>query len=564
MQQTEKIYIRSRYKIEKVLNQGGFGITYLAEDTELCQKVVLKKYCPIEDIYGNDKTTAENHINSNISVRKMNHRAEKKSSYEKGKKNFLKEARIMSSLIGLKEVVKVLDYFEENEDAYIVMEYVSGITLREYIENRMELMNFDEAWTFLLPIINALQKVHEKGVVHRDINPDNIIVREDGTLKLIDFGSAREYAGDKTTMTAIVKRGYAPLEQYMIKGKQGPWTDIYSICATIYEMITGVIPLSSMQRQEKDNLYHPSSYGSKLTLQQEETLMKGLSLDYKKRYQNILQLKESLLLNSEKESAHRQKVQQNKRNIIKGIAAACLISGILIIGLSAVRYQRNLKRAKLEQKQEQSINQYPRDSKERVLLLKYLAHYGKYRGVFNGRRVYELPEWTVRKVNVRWDEDLFPQNKEEYVSYLRRKNIPLKLKDKTYRGVIHMGAIAGTIETEFMYTETYDIGQNCGMKLIYDIATHEVTRAIFYRKNPKQKMDYLIKVASLSILFFAKDWELPPKKTPERIKELVDDYEKEERNEGYYSWINVADGCVGCRTQKWCGTALQVFRYIEY
>lgn len=560
MQQTEKIYIRNRYKIEKVLNRGGFGITYLAEDTELCQKVVLKKYCPIEDVYGNDRTTTENHINSNISVRKTNHRTGEKLSYEKGKQDFLKEARIMSSLFEVKEVVKVLDYFEENEDAYIVMEYVNGITLREHIENRNDLMNFDEAWAFLLPVINALQKVHEKQLVHRDINPDNIIVREDGTLKLIDFGSAREYVGDKITMTAIVKRGYAPLEQYMTKGKQGPWTDIYSICATIYEMITGVILESSMQRMEKDNLYPPSSYGNKMTLQQEETLMKGLSLDYKKRFQSISQLKESLLLNSEKEEAHRQKVQQNKRNIIKRIAITCIIGGILISGLSIGRYQKDLKRAKSEQKKEQSVNQYPRDSKERLLLLRYLVQYGKYRGVFNGQRVYELPEWTVRKVNVRCDEDLFPQNKGEYISYLRRKNIPLKLKDKAYRGVIYMGAIAGSIQTEFMYTETYDIGQNCGMKLIYDIATHEVTRAVFYRKNPKQKMDYLIKVASLSILFFAKDWELPPKKTPERIKELVDDYEKEERNEGYYSWIDIADGCVGCRTQKWCGTALQVFR----
>lgn len=549
--------------IEKVLNQGGFGITYLAEDTELCQKVVLKRYCPVEELYGHDKGIVQNHRNNTV-IRKTNYRTEKKSAYKKGKQNFLKEARIMSSLFEVKEVVKVLDYFEENEDAYIVMEYVSGITLREYIENRIELMNFGEAWVFLLPVINALQKVHEKGVVHRDINPDNIIVREDGTLKLIDFGSAREYASDKTTMTAIVKRGYAPLEQYMLKGKQGPWTDIYSICATIYEMITGVIPQSSMQRQEKDNLYPPSSYGSEMTLQQEETLMKGLSLDYKKRYQSISQLKESLLSNSEKETEHRQKAQQNKRNIIKKIAVACVIGGILISGLSIGKYQRNLKIAKLAQEQKQSINQYPRDSKERLLLLKYLAKYGKYRGVFNGQRVYELPEWTVRKVNVRCDEDLFSQKKEEYISYLRRKNIPLELKDKAYRGVIYMGAIAGSIQTEFMYTETYDIGQNCGMKLIYDIATHEVTRAVFYRKNQKQKLDYLIEIASLSILFFAKDWELPPKKTTERIKELVDDYEKEERNEGYYSWINVADGCVGCRTQKWCGTALQVFRYIEY
>lgn len=131
-------------------------------------------------------------------------------------------------------------------------------------------------------------------------------MREDETLKLIDFGSAREYASD-VTMTAIVKGGYAPPEQYMRKGKQGPWTDVYSICATIYEMITGVIPESSIERQNKDKLYPPSSYGCEITPQQEESLMKGLSLDYKRRYQNIVQLKQSLSSKKEKETASGQK-----------------------------------------------------------------------------------------------------------------------------------------------------------------------------------------------------------------------------------------------------------------
>ena len=213
MQQKEKIYIRNRYKIETILDSGGFGITYLAEDTEFCQKVVLKKYCPLED---------------------------RKISYEKGKKDFLREARTLSALSDITAIVRVLDYFEERGDAYIVMEYVKGHSLRKYIENRIESMNFSQAWDFFLPIIDALEKMHEKNLIHRDINPDNIIVREDETLKLIDFGSAREYASD-VTMTAIVKGGYAPPEQFGFL-QTDIRTDIYSVGVLMNYMLTGAFP----------------------------------------------------------------------------------------------------------------------------------------------------------------------------------------------------------------------------------------------------------------------------------------------------------------------------------
>ena len=485
MQQKEKIYIRNRYKIETILDSGGFGITYLAEDTEFCQKVVLKKYCPLED---------------------------RKISYEKGKKDFLREARTLSALSDITAIVRVLDYFEERGDAYIVMEYVKGHSLRKYIENRIESMNFSQAWDFFLPIIDALEKIHEKNLIHRDINPDNIIVREDETLKLIDFGSAREYASD-VTMTAIVKGGYAPPEQYMRKGKQGPWTDVYSICATIYEMITGVIPESSIERQNKDKLYPPSSYGCEITPQQEESLMKGLSLDYKRRYQNIVQLKQSLSSKKEKETASGRKDKRNRNKLGRNLIV--------------------------------------------IVLMDYLARYGQYKGQAGEEKIYFLPEWAAQKINVRCDFGFFPQKKEEYISYLRRKGISLKLEDKRYQGVIYIKPVTGTLRTYFSYTEIYDIGQNCGMNIVYDVTTHEVTRAVFYRKNKRQKLDYLISIASQSIIFFAKDWELPLKKTQQKVKELAEDYEKEEKNEGIYSWISVYDGSIGCKMEKWCGTALQ-------
>lgn len=384
MQQKEKIYIRNRYKIETILDSGGFGITYLAEDTEFCQKVVLKKYCPLED---------------------------RKISYEKGKKDFLREARTLSALSDITAIVRVLDYFEERGDAYIVMEYVKGHSLRKYIENRIESMNFSQAWDFFLPIIDALEKMHEKNLIHRDINPDNIIVREDETLKLIDFGSAREYASD-VTMTAIVKGGYAPPEQYMRKGKQGPWTDVYSICATIYEMITGVIPESSIERQNKDKLYPPSSYGCEITPQQEESLMKGLSLDYKRRYQNIVQLKQSLSSKKEKETASGRKDKRNRNKLGRNLIVIVLMVGsIFISAMTVKKHKTDLYKAEQKEWQEKSLREYPRDSKQRLLLLDYLARYGQYKGQAGEEKIYFLPEWAAQKINVRCDFGFFPQKK---------------------------------------------------------------------------------------------------------------------------------------------------------
>lgn len=553
MERTEKrdtMYVRDRYQIEKILNRGGFGITYLAKDRELCENVVLKKYQPIE-------------YESDINIRKISRKSERRSSYEKGKRDFLKEARILSSLFEVKEVVKILDYFEENGDAYIVMEYVSGMTLRQYIENSCELMNFEQAWTFLLPVINALEKVHEKNLIHRDISPDNIIVRKDGSLKLIDFGSARQYADGKTTMTAIIKNGYAPPEQYETKGKQGPWTDIYSICATIYEMITGVIPQSAIQRQEQDKMYPPSSYGCEITPQQEKALMKGLSLDYRKRYQNIIQLQRGILSEQKKETDNNEKdsTSKQKRRKYKLIAAG-ILTGIFITGAASVqKYRADLSRARQKEQQERSLNRYPRNSPKRQLLLKYLAKYGQYKGELGTKKIYVLPEWTLRKINVRCDNDFFTQTREEYISYLRREGISLKFKARKYRGDLYIEPVAGTIETYFTYTDIYDIGQNYGINIIYDIATHEITRVLYYRKNQEQKLDDLIQVVSESMLFFSKEWDMPPKIAQREVRNLVEDYEKEERSEGYYSWNSTVDCSVGCKTEKKYGTILQIFRY---
>ena len=220
-----------------------------------------------------------------------------------------------------------------------------------------------------------------------------------------------------------------------------------------------------------------------------------------------------------------------------------------------------MSRVRQKEQQERSLNRYPRNSPKRQQLLKYLAKYGQYKGELGMKKIYVLPEWTLRKINIRCDNDFFTQTREEYISYLRREGISLKFKARKYRGDLYIEPVAGTIETYFTYTDIYDIGQNYGINIIYDIATHEITRVLYYRKNPEQELDDLIQIASESMLFFSKEWDMPPKIAQREVRNLVEDYEKEERSEGYYSWNSTVDCSVGCKTEKKYGTILQIFRY---
>ena len=179
----EGTVLKSKYRIGQVLGFGGFGITYLARNLELSQTVVIKEYFPMDLAYRD----AEKGEVSLTLPREKNDR----KVYQKGKKDFLSEARRMSALSEVPSVVKVLDWFEENETAYLVMEHVRGMGLDRYLERLDEPLSFQEAWKLMLPVLDGLEKVHEKGIIHRDFNPSNLMMQENGTLKMIDFGAAR-------------------------------------------------------------------------------------------------------------------------------------------------------------------------------------------------------------------------------------------------------------------------------------------------------------------------------------------------------------------------------------
>ena len=226
------------YHIIKILGQGGFGITYLAHDTNLDQQVAIKEYLPT------DLAVRENEV----SVHPVSE--EHQESYQWGLDRFISEARTLAKFKH-HNIVRVLSVFTENNTAYMVMEYEHGEPMDALLKNRKTIEE-EKLKSILMPIMDGLEAVHQTGFIHRDIKPSNIYIRTDGSPVLLDFGSARQSLCEQTrTLTTMVSPGYAPFEQYTSKSdKQGPWTDIYGLGATLYRAVTGVGPTDAMDRSE--------------------------------------------------------------------------------------------------------------------------------------------------------------------------------------------------------------------------------------------------------------------------------------------------------------------------
>ena len=266
-----------RYTIEGVLGQGGFGITYLGMDELHKKKVAIKEFFPQGIVTRNIE------YEDTVTVTLVG----EKENYDKGKERFLKEAQTMAMFSKDKGIVKALDFFEINNTAYIVMEYLEGVTLKQYLRENKRI-DAEDLVELLVPLIEALDEIHSQGLIHRDISPDNIMVLPDGRIKLMDFGAARDYTefGEKS-LSIVLKPGYAPPEQYQTHGVQGPWTDIYALCATMYKCITGENPPDAIDRLVDDHLKKISAFGLTVSPQIEEAIIKGMSVAANDRYQNV-------------------------------------------------------------------------------------------------------------------------------------------------------------------------------------------------------------------------------------------------------------------------------------
>jgi serine/threonine protein kinase len=227
------------YRIDRVLGQGAFGITYLARDVNLDRRVAIKEYLP----------SGLAMRSGDLSVHTLSD--DQGDDFRRGLDRFLKEARTLA-LFEHPNVVRVLNVLEANGTAYMVMNYEEGETLRDLLARRGTLPESDLR-RLLLPLLDGLDHVHAAGFIHRDIKPANLFIRTDGTPLLIDFGAARQalLTGQMQTMTSFVSKGYAAIEQYSSKGdRQGPWTDIYGMGATLFRAITGMLPADAIDRSE--------------------------------------------------------------------------------------------------------------------------------------------------------------------------------------------------------------------------------------------------------------------------------------------------------------------------
>ncbi len=273
--------LNGRYIIGRVLGQGGFGITYVAQDVQTDGRVAIKEYFP---------ETMATRTGTHSVAAFTGQRAE---NFTYGMQCFLSEAQTLAQFIGVENIVCVHSYFEENGTGYFVMDYVDGVSFQTYLRQRGGKISWEEAKTILVPVMDALSFVHSKGIIHRDIAPDNIYITYDGTVKLLDFGAARYSLGDRSrSLDVVLKAGYAPMEQYTRRGRQGAYTDVYAMAATFYYALTGHLPPEAVERMEEDMLVLPSSYGARLPEEAEDAIEKGLAVRASERYQTMEQFRQ--------------------------------------------------------------------------------------------------------------------------------------------------------------------------------------------------------------------------------------------------------------------------------
>ncbi len=311
--------LAGRYVLGKVLGEGSFGITYVAWDTLLDTAVAIKEYFPAN--------LASRHVGDGGDHNVYLYEKTEKRNYRDNLQKYLDEAKSLSAFSELDGIVSVRDFFYANQTAYIVMAYVEGVSVKEYVEKngRIEGELFLE---MLKPILYSLAKVHETGVLHRDISPDNILITKNNKMVLIDFGAARKENISMTrSMTVVFKQGYSPEEQYRSRGKQGAWSDIYALCATAYYALTGKRPDEAIERVLEDEMQSLEEMPDiQLTDFQKRSFMKGIAVRPAERYQNIKELYEDLYVRQD----------EKKQGMIFRYRGGFIIAASLVLVLSVV------------------------------------------------------------------------------------------------------------------------------------------------------------------------------------------------------------------------------------
>lgn len=318
-----------KYRIGMPLGQGGFGITYLAYDMNLQQKVAIKEYFPGNFVSRRSQFVVP--LAQNV-----------QRLFLKGVDAFCQEAQLLARFSTHPNIVHIQNFFRENNTAYFVMEYVEGKSLAKYLAEKGGRLSQEETISLLSPIMDALDTLHHAGILHRDISPDNIYLTKSGQIKLLDFGAAKNELSQHThSSAAILKPGYAPIEQYSVTGNQGPWTDVYAMGAVIYRCITGIVPPNAPDRISGQEITPISAYDMKVSKNVDAADMKALALNISDRWMRILDFKNALIdLNinisfqkSQTQTAKTERKLKKKEKRKKSFFIVIYLGLVFILGL---------------------------------------------------------------------------------------------------------------------------------------------------------------------------------------------------------------------------------------
>ena len=276
--------LAGKYLVGRVLGQGGFGITYIGWNLAMERKVAIKEYYPSGQVSRQPGTQQLTWYTSESA----------RFAQESGMEMFLKEARKMAKVEDISGIVKVKDLFRENGTAYIVMDFVEGETLKNRLKQTGP-MSWKQAKEIFRPAIQTMEKVHQAGLIHRDISPDNVMLTPTGDVKILDLGAAKDLnINSGASSMQVAKSGFSPLEQYVHRGSSGPWTDVYAMAATIYYAITGTLPPNAIDRLSCDTLSWTEPKLELLPAAARDALQKALTVQFKNRTQSMCELEKGL------------------------------------------------------------------------------------------------------------------------------------------------------------------------------------------------------------------------------------------------------------------------------
>ena len=319
--------LNGKYLVGKLLGQGGFGLTYIGWDLMLEQKVAIKEYYPSGQVVRQNGASLEWYGTQQA-----------QTARDSGKDIFLKEARKMTRVRKIPQVVQVLDLFLANETAYIVMDFIEGETLKQRLQKTGPL-SWQDARDIFLPVVQAMEQVHQAGLIHRDLSPDNLMLQPDGGVQILDLGAAKDLnLNSGVSSMQVAKSGFSPLEQYIQQGGSGTWTDVYAIAATIYYTLTGILPPSAVDRLSKDSLRWDLPQLKALPSGVLHALQKAMAIRSEDRTQTMQELYQSLAASKDKAPGKKKtsaKPKQRKPWKTAFVAtAALLVCAALAVGFS--------------------------------------------------------------------------------------------------------------------------------------------------------------------------------------------------------------------------------------